>query len=145
MSRVGAKCLIAFILSVVWAVAEEGRVESAELQKRELNLAVQSGSTDDAKHVAVTLPAAGAAPGVSGTADVIGFPFIQSSSISDIDWKVDGSTVTGTITAKSGSRLGSFEGTITATGMSGKFTHVDGRVGLWSWDGPIPSPSASTP
>src|SRR4030095_6253667 len=38
-----------------------------------------------------------------------------------------------------GSVEGTFEGTLTATGMSGKLTHVDGRTGLWSWEGPPPA------
>jgi hypothetical protein len=138
--------IVTLVVAAVWnGVSADGdMLDGDRATRRELALTVQSQSTDEVKRVAVTVPPKGSQQTVSGSADVIGFPFIQSTSVSDIDWKVDGSNVTGTITGKSGSVLGSFEGTITATGMGGKFTHVDGRVGLWSWDGPIPSAGSDT-
>jgi hypothetical protein len=76
---------------------------------------------------------------VTGVADVIGFPLIDSGPWGDVDWKVSGSTVTGVVRDRDGEVEGTFEGTMTPTGVSGKFTHRDGRVGLWSWEGPLPS------
>jgi hypothetical protein len=76
---------------------------------------------------------------VSGAADVVGFPIIDSGQWGDVDWKVNGTQVTGTVKNEKGEVEGTFDGTLTATGVSGKFTHVDGRVGLWSWDGPPPA------
>lgn len=99
---------------------------------------VQATAVEAALRAAVSLQPNGQ-PSVSGVADVIGFPFIESGTIGDIDWKVDGSQVAGSLTGKDGKTLGTFEGTTTPTGLSGKFTHVDGRVGLWSWNGPAPA------
>ena len=100
---------------------------------------VRSAGTDTAKHVTVNIRRDGSAESGSGAADVVGFPIIDSGQWGDADWKVNGSQVTGTVKNEKGEVEGTFDGTITATGVSGKFTHVDGRVGLWSWDGPLPS------
>jgi hypothetical protein len=77
--------------------------------------------------------------GASGSVDVVGFPSIEGGAWGDVAWQVDGSSVTGKLLGKDGQLLGHFEGTMSATGVSGKFTHADGRVGLWSWDGPPPA------
>lgn len=109
------------------------------LERRgELALQVQSTSGSGAKRIAADFRSADTAQIVSGTAEIHGFPFIKDVSENDIDWKVDGTAVSGTITGKDGRLLGSFQGTINTSGMTGTFTHVDGRVGQWSWDGPAP-------
>jgi hypothetical protein len=102
-----------------------------------LTMDVQGGAELSAKQVGISVQPGGQAA-VSGVADVIGFPFIQNGPWADVDWKVDGSQISGVLKRKDGKVEGTFEGTITATGVSGKFTHSDGRVGLWSWDGPPP-------
>jgi hypothetical protein len=122
-------------------VAQDGVAAVAQAEvasKGALLVDVQPGSDESAKRLAVNVHPGGAAQGVSGAADVVGFPIIRGGSWGDVDWKVDGSRITGTLKTKEGSIEGTFDGTISATGVSGKFTHVDGRVGLWSWDGPPP-------
>lgn len=103
-----------------------------------LNFSIDNSIPDAmSKSVSVTIsPETGAS--VSGVADVIGFPSIDSGSWGNIDWKVDGSSVTGVLSNRDGTVEGVFEGTISPTGVSGKVTHRDGRVGLWSWKGPPP-------
>lgn len=106
-------------------------------------LDVQPTASESAKHLAVAVEPDGQRPAVTGAVDVVGFPFIENGAWSDVDWEVNGSQITGTLKRKNGAVEGTFDGTITTTGVSGKFTHVDGRVGLWSWDGPSPAPQAN--
>ena len=68
----------------------------------------------------------------------IGLEGISGGAIGDIDWRISGSTVTGKL-VEHGKELGIFTGTISSTGVSGQITMHDGRSGLWSWDGPLPS------
>ena len=89
------------------------------------------------KSMAVTLhPEQGAR--VDGTADVLGFPNLNSGSWGRMEWKVSGPNVSGTLYRKDGTKEGTFEGRLSRTGLSGKFVHADGRVGMWSWKGPPP-------
>lgn len=111
--------------------------DTAEPAKGTLSVAVQSTEAESAKQLSVNV-ARDSADAANGTADVVGFPMIQNGQWGDIDWKVNGSQVVGIVKNRDGTTEGTFEGTVTATGVSGKFTHVDGRVGLWSWNGPPP-------
>jgi hypothetical protein len=106
-----------------------------------LMLGVESALDASSKRLNVNVHPSGKAT-VSGGADVVGFPIIDSGQWGDVNWTVNGAQVTGTVRNRSGEVEGMFDGTITATGVSGKFTHVDGRVGLWSWDGPPPAAAA---
>lgn len=119
------------------ASAQDAAATAPTPRTGELTMNVQGEPASSAKQVGVTVQPAGQ-PAVSGVADVVGFPFIQNGAWSDTEWKVDGTKVTGTVKRKDGTVEGTFDGTITATGVSGSFTHTDGRVGLWSWDGPPP-------
>jgi len=104
----------------------------------ELDLSVDN-SVPEAwlKSMAVTLyPEQGGR--VDGTADVLGFPSLNSGSWGKMEWKVSGSDVTGTLYKRDGTIEGTFEGRLSRTGLSGKFVHADGRVGMWSWKGPPP-------
>lgn len=103
-----------------------------------VTLDVQGTTTESGKQVGVSVDPKDGGASAAGNAAVIGFPMIQNGQWADTDWKVDGSRITGTVKNRDGRIEGTFDGTITATGVSGKFTHVDGRVGLWSWDGPPP-------
>lgn len=139
----GLLAWLGLLMSCVPAIVAEDALGQLSASKTgEVTLHVQPVAEDGAKRVVVSAASNGSIAGVLGTADVIGFPFMQGAAVGDIDWRVDGSKVSGSITGKDGVVLGNFEGTITATGMSGKFTHVDGRVGLWSWNGPIPTPGS---
>jgi len=103
-----------------------------------IDLSVEN-SVPDAwmKSMAITLyPEQGAR--VDGTADVLGFPNLNSGSWGRMDWKVSGSNVTGTLYKTDGTIEGTFDGRLSRTGLSGKFVHADGRVGMWSWKGPPP-------
>lgn len=114
-------------------------VRPAVQSKGVLVLDVEPTADDSAKRLAVNIHPNGSARAMSGAVDVAGFHQIDSGQWGDVDWKVNGSQVTGTVRNRDGSVEGTFEGTITATGMSGKLTHVDGRTGLWSWNGPPPA------
>lgn len=118
-------------------------VPSTATSEAGLVMDVQGEADSVTKRVGVTVQTDGRGNSVSGAADVIGFPFIENGAWSDVDWSVNGAQVTGIVKRKNGTVEGSFEGTVTATGVSGKFTHSDGRVGLWSWDGPPPVPAMS--
>jgi hypothetical protein len=78
-----------------------------------------------------------------GRADVVGFPLALDGNWGEVEWNVSDSSMTGTLKMEDGTEVGRFEGTVTKTGVSGKFTHRDGRVGLWSWEGPAPGPVIS--
>lgn len=132
---------IAMIAALTYGVGAQEAAPtepSLAMNKGGLFMGVQGTTDDSAKRVAVTLQVNGQTENVSGAADVVGFPFIENGAWSDIDWRVNGSQIAGTLKRKNGTVEGTFDGTITATGVSGTFTHVDGRVGLWSWDGPLP-------
>ena len=108
----------------------------ASVKTGALALGVADSSGESSEEVQVSVQSDGAP--VSGSADVVGFPIIHGGQWGDIDWKVSGSTVTGIVRTSDGQVEGTYEGTITPTGVSGTFTHSDGRVGLWSWNGPPP-------
>lgn len=117
-------------------------VVSDSTQKGTLTLGVQGNAAGEStKQVSVNVSPKEGGPSAVGNADVVGFPVIQNGQWADTDWKVNGSQITGTVKNRDGTTEGTFEGTLTATGVSGKFTHVDGRVGLWSWSGPPPGSS----
>jgi hypothetical protein len=59
-------------------------------------------------------------------------------SAGNVEGKIDGQTVSGMISDDEGNALVRFEGTLTATGMAGKYTDRTGEVGAWVWDGPPP-------
>jgi hypothetical protein len=109
----------------------------------QLSLDVQGAAAESNKAVNVTVAPTNGGESRAGSAAVVGFPEIQSGEWAATDWKVNGTQITGTVKNRDGTTEGTFEGTITATGVSGKFTHVDGRVGLWSWDGPPPVPAGA--
>jgi hypothetical protein len=54
-----------------------------------------------------------------------------SGDLGDVDWRVSGSRVTGTMT-KHGSEVATFEGTIGTTEISGTFRTPDGHAGSWT-------------
>lgn len=110
-------------------------------EKGTLAVGVQSTAVESTKQLSVNVARDSAVTAAEGTADVVGFPMIQNGQWGDIDWKVNGTQIIGTVKSRDGTTEGTFEGTVTATGVSGKFTHVDGRVGLWSWNGPPPVPA----
>jgi hypothetical protein len=102
-----------------------------------LGLSVE-GDQGAAKSVVVNLAADGGGNTITGSATVVGFPTILDGSFGLVDWRVDGSTVSGKLIDPSGQEAGTFNGTVTPTGVSGQYTTADGRTGLWSWDGPVP-------
>jgi hypothetical protein len=59
-------------------------------------------------------------------------------SAGNVEGKIDGQSVSGMISDDEGNALVRFEGTLTATGMAGKYTDRTGEVGAWVWDGPPP-------
>lgn len=87
----------------------------------------------------VTVTPRGGGRATQGSADVVGFSQVDAGGAGEVEWSVSGSSVTGTLTTEGGTEVGKFEGTLTRTGVSGMFTHRDGRVGLWSWAGPPPA------
>lgn len=134
-------CLMTLAVTyALFAQETAGRTGAAETDRKGvLVLDVQPTADESAKRLAVNVHPNGSAQALSGNVDVAGFPQIDGGHWGDVDWKVNGSQVTGTVRNSDGSVEGTFEGTITATGMSGKLTHVDGRTGLWSWNGPPPA------
>lgn len=129
---------LALVLFVAPIRAQGG--DTAEpVQKGTLGLGIRSPSAESAKQLSVNIDRGRAV--TAGVGTIVGFPMIQSGQWGDIDWKMNGAQVIGTVKNRDGATEGTFEGTLTATGVSGKFTHVDGRVGLWSWNGPPPVPA----
>lgn len=108
-----------------------------------LVLNAQPGGDEATKRLEVNVHRDGGAQAMTGTVDVAGFPQIDGGQWGDVDWNVNGSQVTGTVRNRDGSVVGTFAGTVTATGMSGTVTHADGRTGLWSWAGPPPAAVAN--
>jgi hypothetical protein len=86
----------------------------------------------------VTVTPPGTTRATKGTAEIFGFPIAPVSDRAAVEWRVSGAKVTGRVDDADGAQLGTFEGTLTKTGVSGKFTYRDGRVGLWSWMGKRP-------
>jgi hypothetical protein len=56
----------------------------------------------------------------------------------NVEGKIDGRIVTGTISDDAGNRIATFTGIVTEIGMSGKYTDRTGEVGEWNWDGAVP-------
>jgi hypothetical protein len=133
----GGLAVVLVFGSALGAQEVSADAETAKLEnKGALTLGVQDSAGESSKRLEVSVQRDGKT--VSGSADIVGFPLIDSGPWGDVDWEVSGSTVTGVVRARDGEVEGTFEGTMTPTGVSGKFTHRDGRVGLWSWDGPLP-------
>lgn len=87
----------------------------------------------------------GSAKSTVRNVEVSGFPTIQAGDWANIDWKMDGQNVTGTVHNRDGSVEGTFVGTVGASGITGTFTHQDGRVGAWSWNGNPPTSTQAPP
>jgi hypothetical protein len=134
----GGLAVVLVFGSALGAQEVSADAETAKLEnKGALTLGVQDSAGESSKRLQVSVQRDGKT--VSGSADIVGFPLIDSGPWGDVDWKVSGSAVTGVVRTRSGEVEGTFEGTMTPTGVSGKFTHRDGRLGLWSWDGPPPA------
>jgi hypothetical protein len=56
----------------------------------------------------------------------------------NVEGKIDGRIVTGTISDDQGNQIATFTGIVTENGMSGKYTDRTGEVGEWNWDGAVP-------
>jgi hypothetical protein len=133
---VSAVCATLSFLAVV-AAAEDGAVPAARGLEA---LTIGTRGPDGTGHrLHITLTSLDKPGATSGTASVVGFPVVLSGSFGDIDWQIDGDTVTGRLEDRGDGSAGTFRGTITQTGVSGTFTSADGRTGLWSWDGPLPA------
>lgn len=135
-----ARCAVASMLIAVQAHAEQvSATSAAQLTADTQALTISNQGSEGGGHrLSITLTSLDNAGATSGTANVVGFPVVLSGSFGDIDWHVDGASVTGSLKNVEGAVEGTFLGTITATGVSGTFTTGDGRTGLWSWDGPLP-------
>jgi hypothetical protein len=72
---------------------------------------------------------------IAGRVDLGGSPLAAAGNVQG---HIVGSSVTGTITDDDGKQVATFTGTITADGISGKYTDRTGETGEWSWDGPPP-------
>ncbi len=59
-------------------------------------------------------------------------------STGNVEGKIDGRIISGTISDDDGNQIATFSGMISGTGMSGKYTDRTGEVGEWSWDGELP-------
>jgi hypothetical protein len=87
--------------------------------------------------------------GVKGTVRVGGISVPQSGDAGEIDWKLSGSDLSGTVTNPSGGDVvASFSGTVSANGIQGSFAITDGPSGSWVWEGSLPqllpTPSGET-
>jgi hypothetical protein len=137
-----AAVLVALVVSPLALGAQEESLDSAAAtvtNNGALTLRAQDSAAESTKRLQVNIGGSDGRDPVTGVADIVGFPLIDSGPWGDVDWKVSGSAVTGVVRTRSGEVEGTFEGTMTPTGVSGKFTHRDGRVGLWSWGGPLPA------
>jgi hypothetical protein len=56
----------------------------------------------------------------------------------NVEGRINGETVTGTIVDDAGNQLATFQGTITPGGIQGKYTDKTGEVGEWVWNGELP-------
>jgi hypothetical protein len=101
------------------SMSYEGLV-SAVTQEREFDLQVRR---DDGQVINAPVQIKGA-EGFTG------------GDLGDVEWKVAGSTVTGTLT-KNGQQIMTFEGTAGATEMAGTFRTRGGQTG--SWTAPLPA------
>jgi hypothetical protein len=75
-------------------------------------LGVESALDASSKRLNVNVHPSGKAT-VSGGADVVGFPIIDSGQWGDVNWTVNGAQVTGTVRNRSGEVEGMFDGTTT--------------------------------
>ena len=62
------------------------------------------------------------------------------TDVGNIDWQVNGTTVSGTVTDDAGAQLASFSGSITAGATGGTYTAATGESGDWSWEPAAPAP-----
>lgn len=87
--------------------------------------------------------------GVKGTVRIGGISVPQAGDVGEIDWTLSGPNLSGTVTNPAGGGvLASFNGTVSANGIQGTFTIVDGPSGSWAWEGalpqPLPAPNSET-
>ena len=59
-------------------------------------------------------------------------------SSGNVEGKVDGDTVRGTVRDDEGAEIASFTGKVSGSAMSGTYTDRTGEVGSWEWDGSVP-------
>ena len=70
-----------------------------------------------------------------GRISVAGSPLLDGGNV---EGKILGSTVSGTISDDAGSYIAAFRGTVGKTGMAGTYTDRTGETGSWRWAGPPP-------
>jgi hypothetical protein len=70
-----------------------------------------------------------------GRISVAGSPLLDGGNV---EGKIRGSAVSGTISDDSGSYIAAFRGTVGKTGMAGTYTDRTGETGSWRWAGPPP-------
>lgn len=67
---------------------------------------------------------------VDAPVQIKGAEGFTGGDLGDVDWRISGSSVTGTLT-KQGQQIATFEGTADANGMSGTFRTRNGQTGAW--------------
>ena len=72
---------------------------------------------------------------IRGRVSVADSPLLSAGNV---EGKIDGHIVSGTISDDAGNPIATFTGTVTPNGMHGKYTDRTDEVGNWSWDGPPP-------
>ncbi len=73
---------------------------------------------------------------ISGRVSVASSPLLNNGNVQG---KIDGPTVSGTIMDDNGNQLATFTGAVTGSGMRGKYTDQTGETGDWEWDAPLPN------
>jgi hypothetical protein len=73
---------------------------------------------------------------VKGRVTIVGGPVDEVN----VDGHVQGNRVSGVIVDDNGTQLGTFSGAVSATGVAGTFTAINGETGDWGWDGQLPTP-----
>jgi len=56
----------------------------------------------------------------------------------NVEGKIEGQTISGTISDDGGNQIATFSGTVTPTEMSGSYRDLTGEVGRWRWEGGLP-------
>jgi hypothetical protein len=70
----------------------------------------------------------------TGRVTLVGAPVPHAG----IEGQISGNEAYGVLVDDNGMQIGTFTGSISNGGISGRYTAANGDTGSWSWDGPLP-------
>lgn len=138
---VGRIVALALMVGASGAWATDAKTRSGSVKLTLNPLVSDAGSPDERWQVQVRDVAASAksASEVQGAVRVAGIPIERPDRLGRVDWQLTGAALSGTVSSHSGGPVVAwFTGTVSANGIQGTFTAVNGQSGSWVWEGPVP-------